>query len=382
MNKDIYVVAEDPAKNKSTITKVGTIKIDKTKPTISGGTVTGSGDSRQITATIADSLSTVTSYAVTTTNTQPAASAFVDVADTTSYALTYSINQTAATYYIWGKDVAGNVSNSKSVTAQKATYPVTYNANGGTGAPGAQEKVYGETLTLSSTKPTRNLYKFLGWSTSSTATSADGNYDPGDSYTANAALTLYAVWEIIDQTPPTCTLSIGSSGVTVSHSDTGGSGEAYYGWNSSYSGSNSTTAQTISAKTFTYYVKDNAGNTNTCSITVKQPTGTIKCDNKKLTQMYSGPPECNVYNGTYSCSYIASTGKCKCSMAGFYTGTPYNYYCCTKTDTYTKASWDADYKVNGYPGCKESWDAILTADSLTCDSGYTLYGTTWCWKRG
>lgn len=73
-----------------------------------------------------------------------------------------------------------------------ATYRVYYNANGGSGAPSSQIKTYGVSLTLSSVIPTRSGYDFIGWSTSSTATSA--TYDPSDSYTANASVTLYAVW--------------------------------------------------------------------------------------------------------------------------------------------------------------------------------------------
>ena len=69
---------------------------------------------------------------------------------------------------------------------------MSYNANGGSGAPSGQIKTYGTTLTLSSTKPTRSGYDFLGWSTSSTATSA--TYSAGGSYTSNASTTLYAVW--------------------------------------------------------------------------------------------------------------------------------------------------------------------------------------------
>ena len=72
------------------------------------------------------------------------------------------------------------------------SYTVSYNANGGTGAPSSQTKWKDQTLTLSSTKPTRTGYTFLGWSTSSSATSA--TYSAGGSYTANSAATLYAVW--------------------------------------------------------------------------------------------------------------------------------------------------------------------------------------------
>ena len=72
-------------------------------------------------------------------------------------------------------------------------YIISYNANGGSSAPGSQTKEYNATLTLSNTKPTRNGYDFLGWSTSSTATSA--TYQPGGSYTDNSDVTLYAVWK-------------------------------------------------------------------------------------------------------------------------------------------------------------------------------------------
>lgn len=73
------------------------------------------------------------------------------------------------------------------------TYTITYNANGGTGAPASQTKSHGTALTLSSTKPTRTGYTFLGWSTNKTATSA--TYSVGSSFTTNANTTLYAVWK-------------------------------------------------------------------------------------------------------------------------------------------------------------------------------------------
>lgn len=87
--------------------------------------------------------------------------------------------------------VSGNVTVVS--TASKITYAVSYNANGGSGAPSNQTKTYGTTLTLSSTKPTRTGYTFQGWGTSTTDTSVD--YAAGASYTANAAITLYAIWK-------------------------------------------------------------------------------------------------------------------------------------------------------------------------------------------
>lgn len=82
------------------------------------------------------------------------------------------------------------------------TYTISFNANGGSGAPGNQTKTYGQTLTLSSTRPTRTNYNFIGWGTSSGSTSAA--YQPGGSYTSNGNATLYAVWQLA-YTPPRIT---------------------------------------------------------------------------------------------------------------------------------------------------------------------------------
>lgn len=72
-------------------------------------------------------------------------------------------------------------------------HTVSYNANGGTGAPDTQKKIYGSVLTLSSVRPTRDGYVFMGWATSS---AGDVAYMPGSTYGADADVTLYAVWQI------------------------------------------------------------------------------------------------------------------------------------------------------------------------------------------
>lgn len=90
---------------------------------------------------------------------------------------------------------------SSNVTMSWSTYTVTYNANGGIGAPASQTKTYGKTLTLSNTKPTRASiveddttisYTFKGWTTSQSSETVE--YVAGASYTKNASVTLYAVW--------------------------------------------------------------------------------------------------------------------------------------------------------------------------------------------
>lgn len=90
------------------------------------------------------------------------------------------------------------------------TYPVTYDANGGTGAPAEQTKIYNATLKLSSVVPTRYGYAFLGWSTTATGSVA---YHPGDNYTDNKAVKLYAIWQLIVYT---VTFDATTNGGTVS----------------------------------------------------------------------------------------------------------------------------------------------------------------------
>ena len=114
---------------------------------------------------------------------------------------TYTINRTTSSQnrYIYASLAGVNrvngtmkVNRTYSIEA-KTKYTITYNANGGTGAPAADSAFHGTATTLSSTKPTRSGYTFLGWSTSSTATSA--TYSAGGSITITANTTLYAVWK-------------------------------------------------------------------------------------------------------------------------------------------------------------------------------------------
>ena len=82
---------------------------------------------------------------------------------------------------------------------QANTYTITYNANGGSGAPSSQSYTYDPNndtvFYLSSTTPSRSGYTFLGWSLSSTATSA--SYSAGQRWGTHNAnnYTLYAVWK-------------------------------------------------------------------------------------------------------------------------------------------------------------------------------------------
>lgn len=103
-----------------------------------------------------------------------------------------AISGTWGFYGNYGTNFTFTINTSISVSA-KTSYTVSYNNNGGSGAPGAQTKWYGENLTLSATKPTRTGYSFVRWNTNSSNTGT--GYAPGGTYSANAAATLYAAWK-------------------------------------------------------------------------------------------------------------------------------------------------------------------------------------------
>lgn len=125
---------------------------------------------------------------------------------------TYTTNASDTLYAVW----------------QANTYTVSYNANGGSGAPSSQTKTYGKTLTLSNTVPTRTNYNFVGWATSSTATTA--SYQAGGSYTKNSAATLYAVWELAYSKPRITNISVNRVNTNGQSDDQGTRCKVTFSW--------------------------------------------------------------------------------------------------------------------------------------------------------
>ena len=103
--------------------------------------------------------------------------------------------------YAWDADDNGYFVGGIDTFVPKEIYPVTYNGNASdvSNVPAPQEKYYGVDLALSNTVPVRDGYDFLGWAASPDATAAE--YQPGDYYSADANLTLYAVWVSIRNLP-------------------------------------------------------------------------------------------------------------------------------------------------------------------------------------
>lgn len=79
-------------------------------------------------------------------------------------------------------------------TEENNLYTISYNANGGSNAPGDQSKIENKSISLSSSKPTRTGYTFVNWNTKKDGSGT--TYKAGASYNSNADLTLYAQWRI------------------------------------------------------------------------------------------------------------------------------------------------------------------------------------------
>ena len=123
------------------------------------------------------------------------------------------------------------------------TWSIIYNANGGTNAPSPQTANVGQSITITSSKPTRNGYTFLGWSTWSGSTEPETAFTPGYSYSSDYDMTLYAVWEqnVVKtwsitynanggyNAPAKQTANVGQS-ITITYSKPTRSGYTFLGW--------------------------------------------------------------------------------------------------------------------------------------------------------
>ena len=102
----------------------------------------------------------------------------------------YTINASRKLYAVW----------------KAKTYTISYDANGGSGAPKSQTKTYGKDLTLSSTKPTRTNYNFEGWTNDPNSTEII--WTAGGKYTIDASRKLYAVWSLAYAKPRITNFSV------------------------------------------------------------------------------------------------------------------------------------------------------------------------------
>ena len=147
----------------------------------------------------------------------------------------------------------------------KPSHTVSYNANGGRGAPGSQTKWWGEVLTLSSTRPTRANHTFLGWATSANGAVA---YQPGGRYGADNNVTLYAKWKLATKPPTIQSFTAQRVDEAGNMVESGTRVKLYVTWKCDTSGDSANTVQSV-----TIAVQD-GGTWKETPVTASGATGT------------------------------------------------------------------------------------------------------------
>lgn len=155
---------------------INTYTISYNKGSSGSGTNTSDTKTYGTALTLKGAIFTRTGYAQTGWSTSDGGAKAYDISGS------YTTNASATLYPYWTLN----------------TYTITYNANGGSGAPSAQTKSYGIDLTLSATIPTNGVMQFLGWAETDYAVEAQ--YQPSGTFTKNQNTVLYAVWGVSNTT--------------------------------------------------------------------------------------------------------------------------------------------------------------------------------------
>ena len=117
----------------------------------------------------------------------------------TKYKLKVWLDESVDVFSLEGKQYKFKigVSTNQKEQDKNQTYSLVYNLDGGTGSITDSTFKVGDKVTISSTIPVKDGYKFLGWSTKKSASSA--SYKAGEEVTLDnvydGKVTLYAVWQ-------------------------------------------------------------------------------------------------------------------------------------------------------------------------------------------
>ena len=227
---------------------------------------------------------------------------------------------------------------------------LNFSANGGSGAPGQMsDSQWGvspsgsASFKIPSTEPTRNGYTFLGWSTSSSASSP--SYEAGDYFYVDYddSDTLYAVWE---KNPTIFTLNYNGNATGVSNVP----------FSQTYS-STTATSHTFTinstAPTRSGYDFDGWYNNSSCTGTRYSPGGTISVSS--TTTLYA--------------KWVATPVEIESSQddGSLITGTPFSYVVSTNlsgcTISVSGASWlsVSGNTVSGTPTSSGTFTVTITA---------------------
>lgn len=148
----------------------------------------------------------------------------------------------------------------------KPSHTVSYNANGGSGAPGSATKWYGEDFYISNQKPTRANHVFQYWATA--ANGSGTRYNPGQRYLPDANVILYAVWKLATKPPTIQSFTAQRVNEAGDMSESGTRVKLYVTWQCDTSGDSANTVQSV-----TVAVQD-GGTWQETPVTASGATGT------------------------------------------------------------------------------------------------------------
>ena len=242
-------------------------------------------------------------------------------------------NATTAQYQPSGKYTA-NSSTTLYAIWKANTYTVSYNMNGGSGTIGNQTKTYGQDLTLSSTKPTRAGYTFVGWNTKTDGTGT--KYDFGETYKNNADVTLYAIWK---ETLPTNNSTVSATNITLGQSitlkgaATGGTAPYTYKYYCRPSTSSKYTALTNSTKVATFTHKPARAITYYYAVKIADSKGTTKTKYFTVKVVKPVTKPTNVSTISATSIKLGSSIKLTAKATGGTAPYTYKYYCRPSTSS-------------------------------------------------
>lgn len=251
-----------------------------------------------------------------------------------------------------------------------SSYTVSYNANGGSGAPSSQTKYQGIALTLSSTKPTKSntsstsnstitisynanggsstptagtgtksvttttSYTFKNWNTASGGTGT--SYAAGASYTANAAATLYAQYTS-SSSSSTTNPSIKTAAAISKASDSVTGYAVSFNANGGSSTPDTITSTKTRKYTFSKWKNLNSGtefsaSTNyTFSVSATLTAQWTSSDSNNAITLPAALSRNSVSAGSYTVTYDANGGSCSTTSDS-----------AARTTSYTFVGWNTD----------------------------------------
>ena len=396
-NRTVYIYAVDNAGN-TTTRSAGSVKIDKTAPTCSIAVTSGTkGLDNWYTSNVGMRMtksdtggSTLSQYGLTTNTT----------ATYNSLTTATQTNDTKSiTYYGYVKDVAGNTNKCSLTIKKDETKPTcTVTSNGTEGDNDWYTS--NVSVSLASRSDATSGVARYGLTTSSSATynsstSATQTNDTKNvtyyGYVADAAGNTNNCSTSFkkDSTKPTCTVSSdGTEGkndwytsdvdMSLSSRNDATSGIAGYGLSTSSSATyNSVTAstQTADTKGITYrgYVKDAAGNTNSCSKTIKKdetkPTCTVTANGTEGdNDWYTGNVSISLASRSDATSGVARYGLTTSASATYNSSTS-----ATQTADTTGTTYRGYVEDNA--GNTNSCSASVKKDSTKPTCTINLSGT-------